>query len=177
MKRYIYLCTAAILLLSHPVFASENQSVTYYSKDAKNLNSSFQLDNAQNNNAETSQINTGSVQNVGILNQTIGEYNFGPGISCSTPSVALNGYMSSLSREREVYGATFSLMIPLGGKVGGNCRRLTDEIVKQRRLDTSLTLVKTCVDFSSRGVRIDPKVHPELAAACIGVSAPAAKPE
>ncbi|MES1022063.1 hypothetical protein ABN584_04050 [Gloeocapsa sp. BRSZ] len=176
MKRYIYLCTVAILLLSNPVLASnkQTQSGTHTSKDAK---SSFQLDNAQNNNAETSQTNTGSVQNVGILNQTIGEYNFGPGISCSTPSVALNGYMSSLSREREVYGATFSLMIPLGGKVGGNCRRLTDEIVKQRRLDTSLTLVKTCVDFSSRGVRIDPKIHPELAAACIGVSAPAAKLE
>jgi hypothetical protein len=176
MKRYIYLCTAVVLLLSHPVLASENtQPGIHHNKDAKNLSNGFQLDNAQSNSAETSQSNTGSVQNVGILNQTIGEYNFGPGISCSTPSVSLNGYTTSLSREREVYGATFSLMIPLGGKVGGNCRRLTDEIVKQRRLDTSLTLVKTCVDFNSRGVRVDPKIHPELAAACHGVFAPAAK--
>lgn len=177
MKRYIYFFAAAFLLLSNPVLADTNQTEVRTNKDAKSLNSSFQLDNAQNNNAETSQTNTGSVQNVGILNQTIGEYNFGPGISCSTPSVALNGYMSSLSSEHEVYGATFSLMVPLGGKVGGNCRRLTDEIVKQRRLDTSLTLVKTCVDFNSRGIRIDPKMYPELAVACNGVSAPVVKPE
>ncbi len=155
MNKYLYFCATAFLLFCTPVLADEAQ---------------VNVDAAQSNNSQNAQTNSGSVQNVGILNQTVGQTYFGPGISCPTPSISLNGYGSSIGEGTNLYGATFSLIIPLGGRAGKNCRNLTDEIVKQRRLDTSLTLAKTCIDFNLRGVTIDPQVYPDLAKACNGVS-------
>ena len=156
MNKYrLYFCATAFLVFCTPQLAVQAQ---------------VNVDAAQSNNSQNAQTNSGSVQNVGILNQTIGQTYFGPGISCPTPSLSLNGFGSSTGEQSNIYGGTFSLIIPLGGKVGKSCRGLTEEILIQRKLDTSLTLAKTCIDFSMRGVTLDPQVYPDLSKACNGVA-------
>lgn len=156
MYRSTYLSFLGVLLLATPTLAQTN------------VDAGTTVDNNQTNQSETFQTNSGSVQNVGILNQTVGDYNFGPGIKCPSPSISVSGY-SNFAGSSNASGAIVSLNFPLEGITGSNCKKLTSEILKQKQLDTYITLVKTCFDFNSRGISLDSKVYPELTKACKGV--------
>lgn len=99
---------------------------------------------------------------------------FGPGIHCRGPNLSFglsgshagtHGYNSS------AFGGAVSLSIPLGNAADRACKQLAAEIVRQRQLDTALTLVKQCSEFARLGIRVD-YTRPQFAhlADCDGIT-------
>lgn len=124
--------------------------------------------NSSEQNAELNQQQEGSLVNQQVNVNNIGSYSFGNGIECATPGIALNAFGNSFGGDSGL-GATVSYVVPLGGKVGRNCRELTTEILKQRQLDTNFALVRQCTEFAKAGVIIDYKRFPQLEL-CQGIS-------
>lgn len=124
--------------------------------------------------ANTTQINQASNQasqgNVAIqqVNQYGEPFYFGGGIACPTPSLYVGGTGAG-SSGYSAYGVHAGINIPLGGVIGRNCRDLSTEVLRQRQLDTQLTLIEKCAAFASAGIVIDPDVFPDLAV-CRGIS-------
>lgn len=111
---------------------------------------------------------------VQVNNNYSGAFSFGPGITCQTPQIAINGYGQNQfgggGPNVGLNGATVGLIIPLGGSTQRDCRALSSEIVKQRQLDTQFTLISKCVEFAKMGVTINPAIYPDLAKSCAGIS-------
>ena len=122
----------------------------------------------QNNNGSVTLSPSGGTQvNNNVNNAYSSTYSFGVGISCPTPSIALNGFYggseASGGNYGGAYGGSISYIMPLGGDVGRSCREHVEEITKQRQLDTQVNLVKVCADFARQGIVIDTEAMPEFA--------------
>ncbi len=124
----------------------------------------------------------GQNTNVQVNNSYAGMNSFGVGIQCATPYLAAGVYNNNTNVNNGInvgasnnagsnnsLGATVQLVVPVGGKQQSNCTALSDEIVKQRQLDTQMTLIQRCADFAKAGISLDSRVYPEVAAACGGV--------
>ncbi len=140
-----------------------------------------------NVNAPTSSNNgvsnpVGENTNVQVNNSYSGMNSFGVGIQCATPYLAagvfnqntdINGGggigINTNTGGNNTLGGTLQLVIPFGGQQQANCTALSNEIVKQRQLDTQITLIQRCAEFAKAGITLDARVYPELASACVGV--------
>lgn len=134
---------------------------------AVDLNNSYQ-DQDNNNNRQNVDAQVNQSSEIGNTNtqvnvNSIGNYQLGPGIQCATPGLAFNLFGSKGSYATGNFGGTVSYIIPLGGSVADDCKTLTKQIAIQRTLDTCIVLI-------DRGIIVDPKVHPELAQQCAGLS-------
>lgn len=126
--------------------------------------------NNQNNSGTVVQNPSGGSQtNINQNNAYSSTYSFGPGISCPTPSIAVSafgaggdawggGYNSGSGN----YGASASVIFPLGGDVGDSCKKLVAEIARQRVLDTQVNMINVCARFAQQGVTIDTAKFPEF---------------
>lgn len=131
------------------------------------------------NNAQNSQSNNGTVNlapmggsnsNYQINSVSNSQHEFGHGISCPTPELGVgvfggsnSSYDSNYSNGANNYGATVMFTTPLSGDIGQYCKKLALEIVRQRQLDTEVTMIQQCARFAREGVTIDPKTFPEFA--------------
>lgn len=135
---------------------------------AQQVNSS-----AQNTQSNSGTVNLapmgGSNSNYQINSVSNSQHQFGPGISCPTPELGIGvfggandafggGYTNGATN----YGATVMFTTPIGGDVGEACKKLAQEITRQRQLDTSAALIKQCADFARNGVTIDVSQFPEF---------------
>jgi len=141
--------------------------------------SANELSSAMSQSTQNEQNNSGSVVlnpsggtqvNNNVNNAYSSTYTFGVGYSCPTPSLAFNGYggggdasgggnnSSSMS-----YGGSVSFIMPLGGRIVDDCKEQVLEIVKQRKLDTQVNMVKVCANFAKQGIIIDTEAMPEFA--------------
>lgn len=122
----------------------------------------------------------GENTNVQVNNNYSGMNSFGVGIQCATPYLAAGvfnnntditggGVNVSNAGGNNTTGATLQFVIPVGGTQGSNCTALSNEIVKQRQLDTQITLIQRCAEFAKAGITLDSRVYPQLASACAGV--------
>lgn len=123
----------------------------------------------------------GENTNVQVNNNYSGMNSFGVGIQCATPYLAAGvfnnntditgggGVNVSNAGGNNTTGATLQFVIPVGGTQGSNCTALSNEIVKQRQLDTQITLIQRCAEFAKAGITLDARVYPQLASACAGV--------
>ncbi len=141
----------------------------------------------QNVNAPTSSNNgvsnpVGENTNVQVNNSYSGMNSFGVGIQCATPYLAAGFFNNNTDINggggigvntgvggNNTTGATLQVVVPIGGTQGANCTALSNEIVKQRQLDTQITLIQRCADFAKAGITLDARVYPQLASACAGV--------
>lgn len=133
------------------------------------------------NNAVSNPV--GQNTNVQVNNSYAGMNSFGIGIQCATPYLAAGVYnnntavnngtnglgVASNAGSNNSLGGTLQFVVPVGGKQQSNCTALSDEVLRQRQLDTQITLIQRCADFAKAGISLDSKVYPELAAACVGV--------
>ena len=120
------------------------------------------------NNTTNSQSNEGTVTlnpsggsqtNINNNNAFSSSFSFGPGITCPTASVAANAYATNL----DAYGMSISYIQPIGGQIGRACKDLALEVTKQRQLDTTVQLVKTCAELHRSGVSVNYAQVPDLA--------------
>lgn len=143
------------------------------------------LSSQSSNNGVNNQSNSGTVvqnpsggsqTNINQNNAFSSTYSFGPGISCPTPSIAVSAFGASgdawgggYSSGSGNYGASASLIIPLGGDVGDSCKKLVAEIAQQRVLDTRVNMINVCAKLAQQGVKLDVAQFPEFKV-CSGVT-------
>ena len=119
--------------------------------------------NSQNNSGTVIQNPSGGHQtNVNQNNAYNSTYGFGIGINCPTPSLALSTFGSGFHDGISSTGASVSVIVPIGGRVGTACRDLAEEITKQRKLDTAINVVRMCAAFKKEGISVDTEAFPEL---------------
>jgi len=129
--------------------------------------------NAQNNQNNSGTVNLapmgGSNSNYQVNSVSNSQYQFGPGISCPTPELAVgafggsnSSFDSDYSNGANNYGATVMFTTPIGGDVGKYCKQLVREISRQRQLDTDLTMIQKCAEFAKAGITIDTEQFPEF---------------
>lgn len=130
---------------------SQTASGSVYQSPLGGVNNNYQINNSQDT--------------------TLG---FGPGIHCRGPNLSVSGFGTGAGTEgyrSSAFGGAVSLIIPLGNAADRACKQLAAEIVRQRQLDTSFTLVKQCAEFVRLGVSVDYTL-PEFAAlkSCQGIN-------
>lgn len=138
---------------------------------------SLSTSNDQTNRSTVIQNPSGGTQvNNNVNNAYSSTYSFGPGISCPTTSLAVNtyggnsgAYGGGYSTGSQSYGASVSLIVPLGGDVGVSCRKLVAEIAQQRVLDTRVNMINVCAKLAEQGVKLDITQFPEFKV-CSGVT-------
>lgn len=129
--------------------------------------------NSQYVNPTTNQ--SASTQNVStqINNENLGANSYGQGITCQAPQIALGGYgareSSGVGLPNSDTGFSVQYLTPLGASSTRSCQSLADEVLKQRKLDTQLTMIQKCADFARAGIVLDQQTYPELARACAGI--------
>lgn len=125
----------------------------------------------------------GQNTNVQVNNSYAGMNSFGIGIQCATPYLAAGVYnnntavnngtngigVTNNAGSNNSLGGTLQFVVPVGGRQQSNCTELSNEILRQRQLDTQITLIQRCAEFAKAGITLDSKVFPELASACVGV--------
>ena len=155
------LFAAAAFALATPTVASPLGGALSASQNATN--------NQSNSGTVIQNPSGGSQTNINQNNAFSSTYSFGPGISCPTSSIALgtygaggNGWGGGYNSGSGSYGATASVIIPLGGDVGSACRKLVQEIAHQRVLDTQVNMINVCSEFARQGVLIDTTKFPEF---------------
>ena len=154
-----------------PAFAGEALSI-----DAGSTTNS--VNNQQNSGSVVLNPSGGTQVNNNVNNAYSSTYSFGPGISCPTPSLALNTYGGTSSAWTDgfsgtgsgSFGASASFLMPLGGEIGTACQDLVQEIALQRQLDTKVNLIKVCANLAQSGITVDVKEFPEFAV-CSAVTA------
>jgi len=166
MKKFVSLAIA--LALSAAIAPAEAQTVP----TTTNVNAPQSTNQGVSNPV-------GENTNVQVNNSYSGMNSFGVGIQCATPYLAAGvfnnntdvsgGGVGVSTSGNNTTGATLQFVIPVGGTQGANCTALSNEIVKQRQLDTQITLIQRCAEFAKAGITLDARVYPQLASACAGV--------
>ena len=117
----------------------------------------------QTNNVNGTSAPLAQQSNIMINNNQSSQDSFGSGVTCQSATVAVSGYDGQQSAtgytNSSNYGVNASLIIPIGSRVQSNCTSLSTEIVKQRKLDTCITLIKADLE-------IDQALAPELFTQC-----------
>lgn len=138
---------------------------------AQTANSVSSANNQHNSGSVVLNPSGGTQVNNNVNNAYSSTYSFGPGISCPTPSVAINtygggggAYGGGHGSSSNSYGGSVSLIMPIGGDVGNSCRKLVAEIATQRVLDTKVNMIRVCADLARQGISVSVKDFPEFEA-------------
>lgn len=128
-----------------------------------------------NNQSAVGSVNQSPVgginSNYQINNSSATDYGFGVGIYCRGMHLSVGGFGSSASSQLfnnnqstfDDIGGAIALNIPLPSEITSNCKKLAQEIVKQRQLDTQLNLIKQCAILKKEGIEFEAEVFPEFA--------------
>ncbi len=161
-KRILSLSVALVLAIA-PAFAD---TTTNSATTVAPSNSQY-VSPTTNSNASTSNVSTQ------INNNNLGANSYGQGITCQSPQVALGGFGSrdtaGVGLPDSNAGFTVQYLTPVGSTATRSCQALATEVLHQRTLDTQLTMIQKCADFSRAGIILDPTTYPELARACAGI--------
>lgn len=134
------------------------------------------------NNNDTRQTSTGVVQQSATYN--VGQastYDFrgiaGTRIYCPKPSLLFSGGTSFGGFGSSSSQFSGAVVVPLGGKLGKNCTKVSNQIVKEQEQHLLFTsfqnqyeMASRCANLKKSGASINPAVFPELAEMCQGVN-------
>ena len=129
------------------------------------------------NPAASVQTNTTGGTNINYQtnNQWSNEMGFGPGIFCRTPTFALNvasaqQTYSNNDEDRVLlnsnhtgsYNANMGVVIPWGSTVQRDCKRLVEQIARDREISSDLSMIRACASLVKEGISVDPNKFPTL---------------
>lgn len=129
------------------------------------------------NPAASVQTNTTGGTNINYQtnNQWSNEMGFGPGIFCRTPTFALNvasaqQTYSNNDEDRVLlnsnhtgsYNANMGVVIPWGSTVQRDCKRLVEQIARDREISSDLSMIRACASLVKEGIQVDPNKFPTL---------------
>ncbi len=165
--------------LANPAAAdpsSNSPSLSTSSSDLINQNQQSVTNN------DTTQAATGIVQQ--SANYNIGQaatYNFrgiaGTNAYCPKPALLFSGSSGFGARGNSSHNFSAAFVVPLGGKAGSNCTKLSTQILKEQEqhlLYTSFNhqyqMASRCASLLKAGAAVNPEVFPELAQFCDGIT-------
>ena len=131
--------------------------------------------NNANPSAAVSTNTTGGTNiNYQTNNQWSNEMGFAPGIFCRTPTFYVGGgtgqnvgnSLDTLEngsyQYTHNYNANIGLLVPLGSSVLRDCKRLAEQIAKDREISSDLSMIRACAALDSEGIIVDPNKFPTL---------------
>ena len=129
------------------------------------------------NPAASVQTNTTGGTNINYQtnNQWSNENGFGPGIFCRTPTFSLNvasAQQTYANNDADMvllnhnhtgsYNANMGVIIPWGSTVQRDCKRLAEQIAKDREISSDLSMIRACASLVKEGIQVDPAKFPTL---------------
>jgi hypothetical protein len=115
--------------------------------------------NNANPSAAVSTNTTGGTNiNYQTNNQWSNEMGFAPGILGNSLDTLENGSYQYTHN----YNANIGLLVPLGSSVLRDCKRLAEQIAKDREISSDLSMIRACAALDSEGIIVDPNKFPTL---------------
>lgn len=131
----------------------------------------------QSNPAASVQTNTTGGTNINYQtnNQWSNEFGFGPGIFCRTPTLYVGAASaqqtySNMDEDRILlnanhtgsYNANVGVLIPWGSTVQRDCKRLVEQIARDREISSDLSMIRACASLVKEGILVDADKFPTL---------------
>ena len=153
---------ASLAFLLEPSARAQTSAVTY------------------NNANPAASVQTNTTGGTNINYQTNNQWNndngFGPGIFCRTPTFAMNvasAQQTYANNDADMillnhnhtgnYSATMGVIIPWGSTVQRDCKRLAEQIAKDREISSDLSMIRACASLVKEGIQVDSQKFPTLA--------------
>ncbi len=142
--------------------------------EAAHSQSAVVTNNANPSAAVSTNTTGGTNINYQTNNQWSNEMGFAPGIFCRTPTFYVGGgtgqnvgnSLDTLEngsyQYTHNYNANIGLLVPLGSSVLRDCKRLADQIAKDREISSDLSMIRACAALDSEGIIVDPNKFPTL---------------
>ena len=144
------------------------------------------VSNNANPSAAVSTNTTGGTNiNYQTNNQWSNEMGFGPGIFCRTPTFYIGGGTGQnlgnnfddaqgvqSYQYSHAYNANIGLLVPFGSSVQRDCKRLAEQISKDREISSDISMIRACASLDSEGIIIDPNKFPTLSKCVISPGQP-----
>lgn len=110
---------------------------------------------------------------------------FAPGIFCRTPTLYMGGgtgqnlgntfddtQNTQSYQYTHNYNANIGLLLPFGSTIQRDCKRLAEQIAKDREISSDLSMIRACATLDNEGIIIDPKKFPTLSRCVINPGQP-----
>ena len=107
-------------------------------------------------------------------NQWSNEMGFAPGVFCRTPTFYMGGgtgqnvgnTMDTLDngsyQYTHNYNANIGVLVPFGSSVQRDCKRLAEQIAKDREISSDLSMIRACASLDNEGIIVDASKFPTL---------------
>jgi hypothetical protein len=146
--------------------------------------SSVVTNNANPSAAVSTNTTGGTNINYQTNNQWSNEMGFGPGIFCRTPTFYVGGgtgqnlgsatdtFDATSSQYTQNYNANFGILVPFGSTIQRDCKRLAEQIAKDREISSDLSMIRACASLDGEGIIVDPNKFPTLSRCVISPGQP-----
>ena len=131
-----------------------------------------------NNSNPSSAVSTNTTGGTNINyqtnNQWSNEMGFGPGIFCRTPTFYIGGgtgqnlgsatdtFESTSTQYTQNYNANVGLLMPFGSTIQRDCKRLAEQIARDREISSDLSMIRACAALDIEGILVDSDKFPTL---------------
>jgi len=144
------------------------------------------VSNNANPSAAVSTNTTGGTNiNYQTNNQWSNEMGFAPGVFCRTPTFYIGGgtgqnlgnnFDDSQGTQSyqytHAYNANIGLLLPFGSTIQRDCKRLAEQIAKDREISSDMSMIRACAALDSEGILIDPNKFPTLSRCVVAAGQP-----
>jgi len=141
-----------------------------------------------NNSNPSSAVSTNTTGGTNINYQTNNQWSndngFAPGIFCRTPTFYVGGstgqnlgntmdtFETGSYQYTHNYSANMGILLPFGSTVQRDCKRLAEQIAKDREISSDLSMIRACASLDNEGIIVDPSKFPTLGRCVINPGQP-----
>jgi len=131
-----------------------------------------------NNSNPSSAVSTNTTGGTNINyqtnNQWSNEMGFGPGIFCRTPTFYIGGgtgqnlgsatdtFEATSTQYTQNYNANVGILMPFGSTIQRDCKRLAEQIARDREISSDLSMIRACAALDVEGILVDSDKFPTL---------------
>lgn len=131
-----------------------------------------------NNSNPSSAVSTNTTGGTNINyqtnNQWSNEMGFGPGIFCRTPTFYIGGgtgqnlgsatdtFEATSTQYTQNYNANVGILMPFGSTIQRDCKRLAEQIARDREISSDLSMIRACAALDIEGILVDSDKFPTL---------------
>lgn len=149
------------------------------------LGQSAVVTNNSNPSAAVSTNTTGGTNiNYQTNNQWSNEMGFAPGIFCRMPTFYIGGgtgqnvgntidtFQTGSYQYTHNYNANVGIVTPFGSSIQRDCKRLAEQIARDREISSDLSMIRACASLDNEGIIVDPSKFPTLSRCVISAGQP-----
>ena len=131
--------------------------------------------NNSNPSAAVSTNTTGGTNiNYQTNNQWSNEMGFAPGVFCRTPTFyvgagtgqnvgnTMDTFQTGSYQYTHNYNANLGILLPFGSTIQRDCKRLAEQIARDREISSDLSMIRACASLDGEGIIVDPEKFPTL---------------